>query len=95
MERKKRIIAMGFFDGVHRGHQALLELTKKRAYELGVVPAIITFDTPPKYTVTGKAPPLINTPYDRAKIVKQYTGIDDIIFLHFDERLMRMHWDLF
>ena len=95
MERKKRIIAMGFFDGVHRGHQALLELTKKRAYELGVVPAIITFDTPPKYTVTGKAPPLINTPYDRAEIVKQYTGIDDIIFLHFDERLMRMHWDLF
>ncbi len=95
METERRIIAMGFFDGVHLGHRALLEATKKLAVKTGATPSVISFDSPPKYTVTGNFVPLINTPYDRADIVKRYIGIDDMIFLHFDEELMRMSWEQF
>lgn len=95
METEKRIIAMGFFDGVHLGHKKLLAKTQQRALEQGVMPSVISFDSHPKYTVTGNPVPLINTPYDRSDIVRRYVGIDDMIFLHFDEELMRMPWDMF
>ena len=42
------VIALGFFDGVHRGHGALLEKTVQRAQELGAEPMVFTFDRPPK-----------------------------------------------
>ena len=39
---EKTVIALGFFDGVHRGHGALLRKTAERARELGAVPAAFT-----------------------------------------------------
>ena len=51
---EKTVIALGFFDGVHRGHGALLRKTAERARELGAVPAAFTFDRPPKEVVTGQ-----------------------------------------
>ena len=47
MPDRKRVIALGFFDGVHIGHAALLEMTKRRAAEKQAVPAVLTFDTHP------------------------------------------------
>ena len=59
------VIALGFFDGVHRGHGALLEKAVQRARELGAEPVVFTFDRPPKEVVTGKLVFLINSPEDR------------------------------
>ena len=43
-----RVIALGFFDGVHLGHAALLTLARKRADSpLGISAAALTFDTHP------------------------------------------------
>lgn len=50
----RTVIALGFFDGVHRGHGALLKKTAARARELEDVPAAFTFDRPPKEVVTGR-----------------------------------------
>ena len=47
MPDTKRVIALGFFDGVHLGHAALLEMTRRRAMERHVTPAVLTFDTHP------------------------------------------------
>ena len=54
MNLERTVIALGFFDGVHRGHGALLQKTVQRAGELGAIPAVFTFDRPPKEVVTGR-----------------------------------------
>ena len=43
----RTVIALGFFDGVHRGHGALLKKTAARARELEAVPAAFTIDRLP------------------------------------------------
>ena len=43
----RRVVALGFFDGVHLGHGVLLDLTRRRAEELGAVPSAISFDVHP------------------------------------------------
>jgi len=95
MIEKKRAIALGFFDGIHIGHSALM----KRVLEIGenknLVPSVITFDIHPLSFVSGKAVPLINSPEDRAGLIHRLFGIDDIILLHFDRETAGMPWDCF
>ncbi len=45
---KERVIALGFFDGVHLGHGALLRRAAEEAALRGCTPAVFTFDRPPK-----------------------------------------------
>lgn len=95
METGKRVIALGFFDGVHLGHAALLRRAVELGRELGVVPAVISFDTPPAKTINNEPVPLINSALDRADTMRRLFGIDDLIFLHFDDGLRHMSWDRF
>lgn len=88
----RRAIALGFFDGVHIGHGALLRKTTERAAEPSVVPTVLSFDVHPDKLVTGKDVPLINSASDREEIIRRCYGIDDVVFVHFDERIMRMPW---
>ena len=92
---KVRVIALGFFDGIHIGHSALL----RRAIEVGeekkLVASVITFDTHPLSIISGKAVPLINSPEDRAGLIHRVFGIDDVIFLHFNRETANMPWDVF
>jgi riboflavin kinase/FMN adenylyltransferase len=92
MEKGKRVIALGFFDGVHKGHGALLNVAKSKAQELGVRAAVLSFDVPPGKTIDNKPVPMINSPLDRAYLMKHLYGIDDRIFLHFDDELRHMEW---
>lgn len=95
MQQSKRVIALGFFDGVHLAHGALLARTAQLARQLGAVPAAVTFDTHPDQLVMGTAVPLINSPADRAELMRQKYGIQDVIVFHYDERTMKMPWDAF
>ena len=95
MIEKKRIIALGFFDGVHIGHSALMERVVEVSDALGLIPSVITFDAHPMSLVSGKSVPLINSPYDRAGLINRIFGIDDVIFLHFDNNTLHMHWSDF
>ena len=47
------LVTIGAFDGVHRGHQALLQATARRARELGLPAVAYTFDPPPRAHFTG------------------------------------------
>ena len=92
MPDKKRVIALGFFDGVHAGHAALMEMTKRRAAERDAIPTVITFDTHPDTLVKGVEVPLINSPAERAEIIRRIYGIDSVVFIHFSEKTMHMPW---
>ncbi len=91
----KRVVALGFFDGVHLGHQALLRKTTERAAELGATPAVISFDLHPDTLVHGISVPLINSVAGRKDLIRRVGGIDDVIMIHFDERFMHTPWDEF
>lgn len=95
MSDKKRVIALGFFDGVHVGHGALLEKTKERAWENSLSPAVLSFDVHPDNLVFGKETLLINSAEDRTDIIRRIYGINDVVFLHFNRELMQMPWQEF
>ena len=91
----ERVIALGFFDGVHLGHAALLKRTVEAAKQRGCVPAVFTFDRPPKEVVTGIPCPLINSPEDRKELVRRLYGIKDVIMAPFDHEMMTTSWEDF
>jgi len=91
-DKQKKVIALGFFDGVHLGHQALLRTAVQRAEELGMTPAVFTFDRSPKEFVTGVPVPLLTTAEERAAVVGRLFPITDVIVAPFDEKMMTMPW---
>lgn len=95
MKVEKTVIALGFFDGVHRGHGALLRKAAERAGELNAAPAVFTFDRSPKEFVTGKPVLLINSNDDRRDIIRRVYGIQRVIFAPFDREMMTMPWQDF
>ena len=90
-----RVIAIGFFDGVHLGHAALLRLTRRRADELGIPAAVLTFDTHPDTLVYHQPVPLINTLEDRKYLMEEKFSMDEVILAHFDRAMMEMPWEAF
>ena len=95
MAIKERVIALGFFDGVHLGHAALLRRTAEEARLRGVTPAVFTFAQPPKEVVTGIPCPLINSADDRRELVRRLYGIQDVIMVPFDNEMMTTSWEDF
>ena len=51
---KQKVMALGFFDGIHVGHAALINMIKQRADETGAEPAVLTFDVHPDNLVFNK-----------------------------------------
>ena len=95
MAETKRAIALGFFDGVHVGHAALLNKTKERAQEIGAMPSVLSFDVHPDNLVFGKEVPLINSAIGREDIIRRCFGIDNVVFIHFNRHVMCMPWQEF
>ena len=90
----KTIYALGFFDGVHIGHQALLAACRDLAAEQGCKAGVVTFLGHPDTLVSGVTPPLINTAADRARLLSRY-GMEKVVELPFDRRLMEMDYSSF
>ena len=89
---KKRVIALGFFDGVHNGHAALMRRTYQVAKETGAVPSAFTFDPHPQNVIFGKPTPLLTSPEDRADLMRKYYGIEDVIVEPFTVERMKQPW---
>lgn len=91
-DQVKRAMALGFFDGVHLGHGALLRRAAEAAREQGLVSAAATFDVHPTGLIVGNPTPLLNSAADRAELMRRLYGVRDIIIARFDERMMHMDW---
>ena len=91
----KRTIALGFFDGVHIGHGELLRRVNERAAEIGATPSVLSFDVHPDSLVFGKEVKLLNSALSREEIIRRLYGIDNVVFIHFNQHTMRMPWQDF
>ncbi len=91
----KTIFALGFFDGVHLGHQALLAACRDLAREHGMEAGVVTFAAHPDTFVTGKTPGLINTIHDRERLLRETYHMDRVITLPFDNAMRAMAWENF
>lgn len=94
MEKQRRVIALGFFDGVHLGHGALLRKVKETADRLEAVPCAFTFDKSPTAAITGGVVPLLSTVEDRILLMRQCYGIQEVVVAPFDA-MQRMDWEDF
>jgi riboflavin kinase/FMN adenylyltransferase len=87
VERIPSVVSIGFFDGVHRGHRALIGQAVDRAVVDGSRSVVVTFDRHPLQIVRPDAvPPLLMTTDRRARVLAE-TGVDLVVVLTFDERL--------
>ena len=93
MAQRRRIFALGFFDGVHLGHQALLKECLSLAAQMNCETAAITFDQHPKSLFAGPVP-LISTVRDRQRLLQQY-GINHIHTYPVTREVMGMPWETF
>ena len=91
MSTNQRVIALGFFDGVHTAHGALLRRVKEVAAERNAVPAAFTFDCHPSARLSGRSVPLLTSVEDRAFLMQSRYGMEEILVASFDE-MMQMNW---
>ena len=94
MKQQKRIFALGFFDGVHLGHQALLGACVSLAESAGAEAAAITFDRHPRSLFTQTPPPLISTAASRRLLRGRY-GITYVKQYPVVPEVMGMPWEKF
>jgi riboflavin kinase/FMN adenylyltransferase len=81
LEPARRAVAIGTFDGVHRGHRRVIEA----AVAARVRPAVVTFDPHPR-TVVGNRVELLATVERRLELLEEL-GVEDVLVLRFDEAL--------
>lgn len=91
MENQHRVIALGFFDGVHLGHRALLDACRALARQTGARAGAVTFRTHPETLTAAQAPGLINSLEDRLWLLKA-CGAEQVVTLAFDGQLRTMPW---
>ena len=91
MENQRKVIALGFFDGVHLGHGALLRRVAETAGAEQAVPCAFTFDQSPAAALTGKAAPLLTGVEDRRWLMETLYGIRELIVAPFS-LLRDMDW---
>ena len=84
LDRRPRAVAIGTFDGVHRGHQSVL----RTAVESGLVPTVITLDPHPRI-VLGNRVELISTLERRLELLAE-AGAADTLVAAFTPEFMRL-----
>ncbi len=83
-------ITIGNFDGVHSGHRQIMRRVASIAREHGWKPAVMTFDPhPTKLVAPARAPRLLTTPEQRARLVEEL-GIGEILILPFTPEIAKL-----
>jgi riboflavin kinase/FMN adenylyltransferase len=89
------VLAIGNFDGVHRGHQALLQCAKDRAAQIGAPAGVILFEPHPREFFQPGAPHFRLTPLKRKIELLEQFGLDVAVVLTFDAALAGLTADEF
>lgn len=89
------VLTIGNFDGLHLGHQAILRAVVTRARELGICPAVLTFDPHPvRILAPQHAPRLISTLSQKLRLIESM-GIELVFTLPFNMEFAALSPDAF
>ena len=89
------VIALGNFDGLHRGHLKIIERVKRGAAEHGGTPMAMTFDPhPPRIVRPDKAPPLLMTKAQKLEAL-DHAGVHCVAVVRFTRELSQWDADTF
>ncbi|HYI60930.1 MAG TPA: bifunctional riboflavin kinase/FAD synthetase [Acidimicrobiales bacterium] len=78
-------VTIGAYDGVHLGHRAVIAEVRRRAEELGVRSAVVTFDRHPAMVVRPESAPRLLTDLDQKLELLASTGVDVALVVRFDQ----------
>lgn len=81
------VVAIGSFDGVHRGHQALIEGMRKSAKSLGAATLIVTFEPLPREVFAPDGPPSRLTDISARLRLFEGLGVERVLVLRFSQEL--------
>lgn len=81
------VLAVGNFDGVHRGHQQILSAVRDEARQCGARTVAVTFDPHPDHVLRPQSAPSLLTPMQERVRLLAMTGIDAVLVLTFDAAL--------
>ena len=87
-ENKKRVAALGFFDGIHKAHQKIIGDSVKEAGE-EFISVVITLDKSPK-EYFGKTSEESLTPINKKNKLLTSLGVDEVYYLEFNEKLQNL-----
>jgi riboflavin kinase/FMN adenylyltransferase len=78
-------VTIGAYDGVHRGHRAVISTVRRLAEERGLATAVVTFDRHPASVVRPESAPRLLTDLDQKLALLEETGVDYTLVVHFDQ----------
>jgi riboflavin kinase / FMN adenylyltransferase len=81
------VVPIGIFDGVHRGHQLVIETAREAARERDAGVTVVTFDPHPVAVLRPRAVPLMLTTIERRLALLKQCGADDVVVLDFNHDL--------
>jgi riboflavin kinase/FMN adenylyltransferase len=79
------VLTIGAYDGVHRGHQAIIDRVRASASELGAKSVVVTFDRHPASVVRPESAPKLLTDLEQKLELLEATGVDATVVIHFDQ----------
>ena len=79
----RSVVTIGSFDGVHRGHQLIINKTIERARELGARSVVVTFDPHPSEVVRPGSHPALLAPHPRRAELMAELGVDAVLVIPF------------
>ena len=88
-EASGRAVALGTFDGVHRGHRRVIGSAVDRARERGLVATVATFEPHPLRILRPDQPPQLLTTLDRKIELVAELGVDELVAIPFTSELAR------
>lgn len=93
--RRRSVVTIGSFDGVHGGHRVLLEHLRSMAQRLDAESVVVTFDPHPRIAM-GRAEgmQLLTTIEERAMLLEE-AGIDRMVVAHFDDAFRAQPYEEF
>lgn len=85
----RSVVTVGTFDGVHRGHQAIIEYLQRRAQVQEGPSTLVSFDPHPRTVVHGEEVPLLTTVAERADLLADL-GLDRFVVVPFSEEFSEL-----